>query len=374
MSTKLDTHHQKSPVLKRQQKPTIFALSTAVPTNRFAQAQFAQIVGAASGLSEEQCKWLQRLYRNSKIKYRHLVFEETQGVKFFSRNHSHGTSARNELYKQEAPKLAHRAAEKALQTWGMARNSITHIIFVSCTGVLAPGVEVALQKSLDLNVNINRIGLNMMGCFGAFKALDLAAAYAMQNPQHRILVVSCELCSLHFQPTTNPEQQIGNALFADGAAACIVGTFPQKTERSLYIIENTASSIVPQTLDKITWEATDSGFLMGIKPEVPNIIKQNITAFMQQLVPNPIKLAECLFPVHAGGKEILQAVQNSLALSPEQLASSWHVLEQYGNMSSATFLFILEHMQTEHAAWCVGLGFGPGLAFEGLLLRKPNVD
>ncbi len=355
-------------------KPHILSLATHVPPYGVEQKSAAKKMAAISGLNEKETKWLQRLYSNSRVNRRYSVVpafaSDVADWQIFGNKNPPGTAARNAIYKQEAPQLAHQAAKRALDLWGGSATDITHIIFVSCTGVMAPGVQSHLQKSLDLSPYVNQIGLNMMGCYGAFKGLDLAAAYARQDTAARILLVCCELCSLHLQATNNREQQIGNALFADGAAACVVGAQPLPSEKSLFSIEQTLSYSLPNTADKMTWEVIDTGFLMGVKPDVPQFIFEYIAAFAHRLLPAKANLTDCHWPVHPGGKQILNAIQNALNLTEDHLSCSWQILEQHGNMSSATFLFVLDALskQQRTCAWSMGLGFGPGLAVEGILL------
>lgn len=356
-------------------KPTaaILSIATALPLYKNTQTLIAEKMAIISGLNPKETRWLKRLYSNSSIKYRYSVLEnfvqEIKNWQIFSHHNPLSTGQRNLIYKKEAPKLSYNVAEKALNAWGKERAGITHIIFVSCTGVIAPGIQSYLQQALRLSPDINQTGLNMMGCFGAFKGLDLANAYAQQNSQHRILVICCELCTLHLQASNHPEHQVGNALFADGAAACIVGVPDQ--EPALYAIERTASYCLADTADKMTWEVTDTGFMMGLKADIPSHLEENIASFVKKLLPAGTNPKECLWPIHPGGKQILYSLQKALNLSENQLASSWHVLEQYGNMSSPTFLFVLEHLQQQKKSLplAVGLGFGPGLMLEGILLR-----
>lgn len=357
-------------------KPTVAILSvaTALPLYKNTQTKIAEKMAIISGLNPKETRWLKKLYSNSSIQYRYSVLEnfiqETKSWQIFDHRNPLSTGQRNAIYKKEAPPLAYSAAEKALNAWGGERTTITHIIFISCTGVIAPGIQSYLQQALGLSPDINQTGLNMMGCFGAFKGLDIARAYAQQNAQHRVLVICCELCTLHLQATHNPEHQVGNAIFADGAAACIVG-MPKARESALYAIERTASHCLAETEDRMTWEVGDTGFIMGLKADIPSYVEKNIAAFVQKLLPAGVNAEECLWPVHPGGKQILCAVQKALDLSKNQLASSWHVLEQYGNMSSATFLFVLDHLRQQKKSLpiAIGVGFGPGLMLEGVLLR-----
>jgi predicted naringenin-chalcone synthase len=186
---------------------------------------------------------------------------------------------RNDYYKQEAPKLAHQAATEALKRWGRAHEEITHIIYVSCTGAVAPGVELLLAQQLGLQPNVRRLGINFMGCFGAFAGLATARAFAASEPEARILVICTELCSLHYQPSERMDQLVANSLFADGAAAVVVGNSLRQNEKPLFEMQTACSFAVPNSLDKMSWEASDTGFVMGLSPDVPRYLRAHIKKY-----------------------------------------------------------------------------------------------
>jgi predicted naringenin-chalcone synthase len=339
----------------------IASLAYETPPHKISQKGFAKKVAQASGLDTQQTAWLERVYQQSAIETRYSVLEEfCHDVDAWTFWKNPSTKERNEQYKIHAPQLSLKACKKALDQWVKDPKSITHIIYVSCTGLLAPGVQAYLQAALGLDSQIKQYGITFMGCFGAFKALQVAHGFVSQDPNAVVLIVCTELCSLHFQQTTSHELQIGNALFADASAACIVvGTGGQ------YRLVRHASQIVPDTADKMSWDLSDNGFLFGLKKEVPDLIAQNVFAFVDTLKINP---QECVWPVHPGGKSIIQAVEKGLGLTSSQTNASWDVLRQYGNTSSCSFLIVLQHLKA-HEQWAVGLGFGPGLTFEGLLLE-----
>lgn len=351
----------------------IFSIACDVPPFQIEQEVVGKKIIEASNLDRVQAKRLERLYTKSEIATRYSVLQEYQldvGRWPIAHNVALTTDERNAIYKKEAPKLAARVSKEALDRWGLPPEEISHLIFVSCTGIMAPGVQAHLIDELGLRYDVTQIGINMMGCFGALKALDVARAYAMQDDKNRILVISCELCTLHFQPDDNFEHQVGNALFGDGAACCIVGASPRKNETILYTIHDTKSMQHPHTLDKMTWELGKSGFSMGLSEELPRIIENNIAAFISRLLPENVSIDSCSWLVHPGGKAILEAVQKALNLSREHFSCSWHVLKHFGNMSSATFLFLLDEMKEKRRhPWSIGLAFGPGLVFEGIVLR-----
>jgi predicted naringenin-chalcone synthase len=285
-----------------------------------------------------------------------------------------GMSSRNDLYKREAPVLAREVAEKTLRQWGGKRADITHVVSVSCTGLIAPGIEFLLIDDLGLQRSVQRLGINFMGCFGAFKGLAVARALALEDPGRRVLVVCTELCSLHFHVNGKVDTHVANALFADGAAAIVVGCNPGATETPLFDIVRMGSYAVEDSLPHMTWEAADEGLVMRLSREVPALIDRHVAGFARTLLGPDLAFEACDWAVHPGGKSILQAVEKTCGLLPDQTVSSWEVMKQYGNMSSATFLFVLEHqLRRENIrAWSLGMGFGPGLSMEGTLLRRPD--
>lgn len=360
----------------------IFGLATAVPEHWVGQQEAASRMIDAFALEGREADRLARIYERSSISKRHSVLEDFQrpvsewqfwGPQF--PNVVPGMAARNEVYKREAPRLAAQAAEKALRQWGGKKEHITHVISVSCTGVLAPGIEFLLIDSLGLSRGVERLGINFMGCFGAFKGLAVAKALACENPSYRILVVCTELCSLHLQSEGHVDQHVANALFADGAAAVVVGGCPVQGESPQWELVRRASMAVEHSLDLMTWEAGNSGYVMRLSAEVPRRIEEHIESFAHQLVKSDTSLSQCAWAVHPGGKAILHAVEKACGLTPVHTEASWKVLDRYGTMSSATFLFVLEELShsKEDCPWCVGLGMGPGLSIEGLLLRNPRI-
>lgn len=355
----------------------ILAIGTAVPQFKLSQKQAVGFVIDYLSLNDVEAAQLRKLYDNTAIHHRHSIIEDFVNPRadwqFWSRSNP-GTLARNTIYKTEAPKLAHQAAEKALQEWKGNRSDITHIISVSCTGMIAPGLEVELIRSLGLNQSVNRLGINFMGCFGAFKGIDAARAYAKENPKNRVLVVCTELCSLHFQSDLAKDTVIANAIFADGAAAVVIGASPQNNENALWSIQNQSSLILKDSMDEMRWDACDTGYAMRLSKEVPPLLSEHIVDFIESVLDTKTSLHHCEWAIHPGGKAILEGIEQALELKRPQTQISWDILAGYGNMSSPTFLFVLDALRKkeERKQWCLGLGFGPGLAFEGILLEKKD--
>ncbi len=364
--------------------PSILALSTVVPPYMFRQEEIADQMIEVFSIDKQRQDYIRTLYLNSAIQERYSVVSDFQKPRsewhFWGYDYPKsipGMSQRNDMYKKEAPKLAQQAAQKALQLWGEDPCLITHVISVSCTGVVAPGIEFELIQLLNLRRSVNRLGINFMGCFGAFKGLSVAQAFAKEKADHRILLICTELCSLHLQANSDLETFLANSLFSDGAAAVIVGSHPRSSEKPLWEILNYQSFGLENTIDKMAWEASDQGFLMRLSPTVPVHIGRHISSFANLLLdPHQVSPSACNWAIHPGGKSILQAVEKAMKLDRSQSQASWDTLAKYGNMSSSTFLFVLEnlyHRKSSHL-WSLGIGFGPGLAMEGILLRQPTMS
>ncbi len=333
----------------------------------------------AMQMNEEEAVWYKKVSCHSAIHRRYSVlpdFLTTRenwtfwGEDFPKRQPTF--TERNNAFKKHAPPLARDACEKALINWGGGKERITHIIAISCTGIMAPGIEVKLMESLGLESDVDRLGINFMGCFGAFKGLGTARALAAENPKNRILVVCVELCSLHFQKSPYKDTLLANALFSDGAAAAVVGAAPSKDEPALWKIEAKSSRVLEHSHDDMTWEPGEHALVMHMTRGVPERIRSGIKVFAESLLGPGIPFDRCDWALHPGGKAILHGIEMACGLKKEQTAASWEVLSRYGNMSSPTFLFVLDQLDRLgcREKWTAGFGFGPGLSVEGILLKR----
>jgi len=352
-------------------KPYILSLGKGIPSYSLSQKEIAKQMSDLIGLSDQDAYDLEKLFLNSAIQRRYSVLPDIIG-KNQPNEEAIGMGERNAIYKREAPKLARKAAEQAIEKWGGQPHHISHIISISCTGVIAPGIEFLLIEPLGLNRTIKRLGINFMGCFGAFQGLCTAAQIAHQNPQHRILVICTELCTLHLHLRETMESIVINSLFSDGAAAFIMGCEPKTFEKPHWELVNDFSYAFADSLDAMTWEAGDEGYEMTLSASVPAVLQGGMRSFLKKLLFQKVAFLDCDWAIHPGGKAILEKIEKVMNLSKEHTAASWHVLANYGNMSSATFLYLLEHLQKEQnkKEWTIGMGFGPGLSIEGVLLKR----
>ena len=286
------------------------------------------------------------------------------------------TAARNRLYAKASRDLAVKLARKIIaEAEGLDKGDITHLIFASCTGFANPGPDYHIIRELGLNQNIERYTLGFMGCYAAFPALRMAAQFCEANPKAVVLVMCLELCSLHMQINDQQDSILANSLFADGAAAAIVSARVPEPDRAAYKLEKFTSALLPSSESDMAWEIGDEGFNIVLSSYVPEIIGSNIARLLESILkPSELELSDVQeWAVHPGGRSILDKVETSLSLPKEALSRSRSVLKNYGNMSSATVLFVLketlDQATTEKALTCA-MAFGPGLTVETAVMER----
>jgi predicted naringenin-chalcone synthase len=282
------------------------------------------------------------------------------------------TGVRNQVYRAEAPALFAAAATDALERAGVAASEVTHVVTVSCTGFFAPGPDFLLVRDLGIPPTAERSHLGFMGCAAAIPALRTAAQICAARPDAVVLVVCAELCSLHLRASSDPDQIVASAVFADGAAAAVVSTTP-RLPGPVFELDGFATAVTADGESDMDWTIGDEGFRMVLTAEVPRIVGREIRdAVAAAGAPDPAEVLA--WAVHPGGRSILDRVQSGLALADAALAPSREVLRAHGNMSSATVLFILQRLLADPAlpdgAPAMAIAFGPGLTVETARLTR----
>jgi predicted naringenin-chalcone synthase len=328
--------------------------------------------------------WLPALYAHSDIQTRYTSIDQdvvtdlldcTDVTKspFLPGAHPEGPTTGDRLrhYAARAPGLAEQASRQALAASGRTAADLTHLVTVSCTGFLAPGVDIALMKSLSMPPTVQRTHIGFMGCHGAINGLRVARAYADADPSARILLCAVELCTLHMHYGADAGKMVANALFADGAAAVVAVPHAQAPSDA-WRVAATGSCLLPDSAADMTWTIGDHGFEMTLSRAVPRIITEGLRPWLESwLAKEGLTLSQVgSWCVHPGGPRILTAVQEGLSLPPTALATSRAVFGEFGNMSSPTVLFILDRLRVANAPRpCLALGFGPGMVAEAALIR-----
>jgi predicted naringenin-chalcone synthase len=324
------------------------------------------------------------IYNRSGIETRHSVLgdftEQNEPVLYRSDTEgkviSPGTAQRNAVYAHASRELAVKAAQQALEgAEGFSTKDVTHIVFASCTGFANPGPDFHIIRELGLRGDVQRYTLGFMGCYAAFPALRMAAQFCEANTDAVVLVVCLELCTLHMQIDDQPDNILANSLFADGAAAAIVSNREPAKKRPAYALRGFTSALLPAGEAEMAWDIGNEGFNIVLSSYVPEIIGANVRRLANDLLQrHDLKLEDIQeWAVHPGGRSILDKVEQSLRLPPDALASSRSVLADYGNMSSATVLFVLkdllENAETDRAL-TMAMAFGPGLTVETAVLER----
>jgi predicted naringenin-chalcone synthase len=287
----------------------------------------------------------------------------------FYHGDSPATSTRMRKYAEEAPELALAAIARLGEQ--VALDDITHLVVASCTGFVAPGIDQIIARRLGLD-HVERTLVGFMGCYAAVSALRTAYHIVRSRPEARVLTVTVELCSLHLQHTQKLEQLLAMLQFSDGAAAALVTSAPGGFEMS-----HLFSRQLEDSAELIQWNIVDTGFEMTLSGEVPNRINaalhdEGVRATLYNgWSPDEIDS----WAVHAGGRSILDSVEKGLELPQGALFASRDILARYGNMSSATLMFVLsELIDRPDVRKGVALAFGPGLAAEGFHFERARVD
>jgi alpha-pyrone synthase len=364
---------------------SILGIGTAAPSTIVDRKDALGLARALCPRTAET-SWLPSMYGNSGVNRRHVALGRDAMDDLLNGTRHSGspflpgsapddrgptTAERMRHYAEFAPPLATEAARAGLDCSGLAPRDVSHLITVSCTGFLAPGLDWALVRSLGLAPTVQRTHIGFMGCHGALNGLRVAQAFAESSPEARVLLCAVELCSLHYHYGWNPQKLITNALFADGAAA-VVGCAPGPGTAETWKVTATGSCLLPDSANAMTWDIGDHGFEMTLSRGLPELISRNLGPWLEGwLERQGLRIGDVgSWAVHPGGPAILQAVENALVLPHAALATSRSVLEEYGNMSSPTVLFILDRLRAAGAKLpCVVLGFGPGVVAEVALLR-----
>jgi predicted naringenin-chalcone synthase len=245
--------------------------------------------------------------------------------------------------------------------------AITHLIVASCTGFTAPGLDFHIMQDAGLRRSVERTSVGFMGCFAAVNALKLARHIVRSEPDANVLVVNVELSSLHLQERWELETMLSFLLFADGASAALISATPGGLSLGAF-----NATVLPDSEDLITWHIRDSGFEMHLSGQVPGRIRRFLAEQGGRLFGNRAVESIAHWAVHAGGRSILDAVQHGLALAPDALSHSRAVLREFGNMSSATLMFVLDRIlrDTRRTGEGIAMAFGPGLTVESFAFHR----
>jgi alpha-pyrone synthase len=343
-------------------------IATAVPEHdvhrRFVES-------APSLLSDERQRGLlRRMASKAQIEHRYSFLRphsENKGFDadgFYKPGAFPDTQTRMRFYERHALGLAIRTLDQL--NFAEHRDSVTHLILTTCTGFYAPGVDLQLVDHYGLKSSVERTVIGFMGCNAALNALKLARHIVRSEPTSKVAILNLELCTIHFQETNNLEQLLSFLIFADGCSASLVSATPMGIE-----LQDFTSTIMPDSAEQITWHIGGLGFDMVLMGGVPATIIKGMTRNLGHILCGQSFENIKHWAVHPGGRTILDAVQKSVGLPNDMLRQSRDVLRRFGNMSSATVMFVLKEMLqpgTMRGRGCA-IAFGPGLTAESMLFQ-----
>lgn len=321
-------------------------------------------------------------------RYLHHTEELLSAHPEFLDRSSPSLDARLDIVKTAVPELAAQACRKAIAEWGRPAADITHLVFATNSGAHMPGADLRLASLLGLRPSAQRTEMYLTGCHAGSAALRVAKDVAENSRGARVLVACGDLSLVKFRAPheDRPETLVLQALFGDGAGAAIVGAASDEMYGSgaescpLFEMVSASQTVVPNSEDAVAGQLGQDGLVFSPSPRMPALVREHIERCLADAV-GPLGLLgggggdwnDLFWAVHPGGPAILDSVQATLALAPSKLAASRHVLSEYGNMSGASVIFVLDELRRRRGMldgdFGVMLGFGPGFTVETMVLR-----
>jgi predicted naringenin-chalcone synthase len=353
----------------------IISIGTALPEFCHSQQDILKFMQQAYNLDDVDKRKLSFLYSQSGIKNRYSVIEDFSKPrtewKLIPGNSDEATTleVRLELYQQHALPLSIRAITNCINRV-IPASDVTHIITVSCTGMSAPGLDLQIAEELNLSPNVFRTSVNFMGCYAVIHAMKFAKMICDTTPDSNVVIVSTELCTLHFQQEYTLDNASSSLLFGDGSAAMLISNSAKLSSNIL--LQHFYSQISLKGKKDMAWELSSKGFLMTLSGYVPQLIQQDIGELLENALKQTGLKKEDIthWCIHPGGKKIVDVIQKQLQLTSDDLKFSSDILSRYGNMSSTTILFVLKEIMEaspQQKATIFGVAFGPGLTMETFL-------
>src|SRR5713226_9221054 len=348
--------------------PTIAATATALPPHTITREDVKVYMGRVFDIPERRLEAMMSIVDNAQVHNRHSIFPLDYTIE------PRPLSQTNNEYIEHAVKLGREAAEKCLVNAGLKPRDIDMIITVSCTGFMIPSLDAHLINLMGFRSDVRRMPLTELGCAAGAMALTRASEFVHAFRDKTVLIVSVELATLTFQRgDLSQANLISCVLFGDGAAAAVVTGRPATGPRIL----DADTYTFPQSLDAMGFDLRETGFHIVLSKDVPQMIRDKIRHVVDAFLDRRglTRDAMAAFILHPGGQKLLAYVEEQLGLCRCDTQLSWDVLGQYGNLSSATILFVLDawlrKKTMDPGDYGLAAAFGPGFSAELLLLQWP---
>ncbi len=354
----------------RGENPRVLSVATSVPRHRISQETAKDLARAMFSEVYKDIERLLPVFDHVEIEGRNFCVPPD----WFYEDHTF--PEKNALYVENALDLSEKAARRALDRAGVEAGEVGAIFFVSTTGLSTPSIDSQLLPRLGLSEETRRVPVWGLGCAAGASGLSVAADHARLYPEKPVLFVAVELCGLTFQKGDRSKAGlISTALFADGAAAVVLGVPERAREGAGPELLGSYSTTWTGTEDMMGWELVESGFKVRLSRSVPDLVRNRMPENLDKALGSVGLAFEDLkhFVTHPGGAKVLDAFEEVLGLEPGGLALSREVLRYHGNMSSVTVHFILERLLESGDVSTGDLGvlsaMGPGFSAEHVFFR-----
>ena len=345
----------------------IVAASKALPPNHVDQDTLLAAFRAHWAKKHFNLDRLEQLHRAVRVGGRHLALplDRYPALQSFAQ--------RNAAWERAAVELGEQAVRKALLAADVTPAQVDHLYFVTVTGISTPSVDARLVERLGLRPDLKRVPIFGLGCVAGAAGLACASDVLRSQPREIAVLLSVELCSLTLQrEDISIPNIIASGLFGDGAAAAVLsGGAREKGPRILA----TRSVFYPGTERVMGWDVVEGGFKVVLSPRVPQLVRERLRGDVDGFLESQgLRRAEIAhFLAHTGGPKVLEAFEEALELPHEKLRRSWESLQQVGNLSSASVLFVLSDLLSSGEARPgekgLLLAMGPGFCSELVLLE-----
>ena len=319
----------------------------------------------------------------SGIESRYIVMPDADpnaAEKFYSSSGEYvtpDTQKRMSEYERWSKKLTAAAVGELIEKNNVDPKSIDLLITISCTGFFAPGLDYHLIQEFKIPHNVKRTNIGFMGCAASLIGFNsmLEALKSSDGNFSNALLVSVELCSLHLQTEPTRDNILANMIFADGCAAALFSNSDLNSLKPKFKMLSTSSFLFDNSSTFMGWKIGNFGFEMTLSPELPKIILESAIPALENILRTANIKKEDIkhWALHPGGRAILDSLQKGLSLTEQQMQPSRKVLRNYGNMSSASILFVLKEIMDSQIVkpdeYCCAVAFGPGLTMEVALLK-----
>jgi alkylresorcinol/alkylpyrone synthase len=343
----------------------LLSLVTALPPHTveqsYAKAKARELFGGRKALFDR----LATVFDNAGIAQRYIVAPTD-----WYEGH-HGWKERNRVYLDACDALFREAATRAIEQAGLKPGEIDGVVMVSSTGIATPSIEARNGPAIGLRDDVRRVPLFGLGCAGGVNGLATAARLATAEPGTNWLFVTIETCSIAIRlDSDDPAAIVATAIFGDGAAAAVVGT----GDAGIATIAGTGERMWPDTLNIMGWRIEDPGFAVVFDRAIPPFVENELAGAVDGLLAGMGRSRDDIdrFCCHPGGVKVIDAIESALNLSVGTLDLERDVLNDCGNMSAPTVMFVLDRLIARGLPERVLLtAFGPGFTCAGMLLERP---